>query len=133
MLTKIHPDTFAVRLNRLFAAIHPPGRGPYTGREVSRRLANRGVDVSEPYLSQLRSGQRQRPSPTVVIELADFFGIRPEYFTDDDPDYTEALDTELGWLELTHNPHVRRLTTALLELSPAAREAALRAVTDHHT
>ncbi|MHA3022346.1 helix-turn-helix domain-containing protein [Mycobacterium sp. BMJ-28] len=120
--------TFANQLNRLFATVYPPDRGPYTGREVSYALHKRGADVSQPYLSQLRSGQRNQPSHRVVVELADFFGVRPAYFTGEDPDYTRTLDAELRWLELARNPTVRHLTTALLELAPHVRAAALEAV-----
>ncbi len=127
-VSPVDPTAFPDKLNRLFAAVFPPARGPYTGREVSRTLRMRGFDVSEPYISQLRSGQRKRPSWRVIAELAEFFGVRPEYFTDEDPYYTRILDAELHWLELAHDPMVRRLTTALLELPADLRDDALRVV-----
>ncbi|WP_267296010.1 helix-turn-helix domain-containing protein [Mycobacterium hackensackense] len=127
-VSPVDPTTFTGKLNRLFAVIYPPGRGPYTSREVSLTLRMRGCDVSEPYLSQLRSGKRKQPSWRVITELAEFFGVRPQYFTDADPDYTKLLDAELHWLELAHDPHVRKLTTALLELPAELRDDALRAV-----
>lgn len=38
--------TFAERLNRLFAAVWPPGRGPYRSFEVTGALARRGYQLS---------------------------------------------------------------------------------------
>jgi hypothetical protein len=61
-----------------------------------------------------------------VHALAAFFGIRPDYFTDNDSDYTKMLDDELYWLDLAHNPTVRHLTTTLLALPPALRENLLQ-------
>ena len=120
--------SFSDRLNRLFDTVYPPGRGHYSNIEVVDALAVRGLDLSAPYLSQLRTGSRLRPSHCVMEKLADFFGIRAEYFTGADPNYARAIDAELHWLDVAHDPVVRHLTTALLELAPKAREAAFNAV-----
>ena len=39
-------DSFAVRLNRLFDTVYPPGRGPYCSRELVTALENRGLALS---------------------------------------------------------------------------------------
>ena len=52
--------------------------------------------MSAPYLSQLRSGNRTNPSSATMAALANFFRIKPAYFTDDE--YYEKLDKELSWL-----------------------------------
>lgn len=116
--------TFAERLNRLFAVIRPPGRGPYRSFEVTEALARRGYQLSAPYLSQLRSGTRKFPSPHTAEMLADFFGVDVEYFAADSP-YARALDVELDWLDLTHDETVRELTTALMTLTPDQRDELL--------
>ena len=85
--------TFAARLNRLFDTVYPPGRGPHTSAEVIAALKAEGVTMSAPYLSQLRSGNRTNPSTQTMQALANFFRIKPAYFTDDD--YYEKLDKEL--------------------------------------
>jgi transcriptional regulator with XRE-family HTH domain len=126
-VTPADPATFAERLNRLIATVHPPGRGPYTAIEVVQAVTARGAALSTPYLSQLRSGQRTQPSIDTVSALAEFFGIRREYFTGDDPEYTELLDAELRWLDLARNPSVRHLTTTLLTLAPGVRDDLLAA------
>jgi very-short-patch-repair endonuclease len=83
-------------LNRLFETVHPPGRYPYTSAAVIAGLRARGIQMSAPYLSQLRSGKRDNPSTATMVALADFFGIDPAYFTDDE--YSAKLDAELGAL-----------------------------------
>jgi transcriptional regulator with XRE-family HTH domain len=113
---------FAQRLNRLFSTVYPPGRGPYTAAELLRSVNARGVNLSAPYLSQLRTGVRVDPSPTVIDAIAGFFGIHPYYLTGKDHEYTRYLDAELDWMDLARNPTVRDLTNALLQVPPDVRE-----------
>ena len=76
--------TFSARLNRLFDTVYPPGRGPHTSAEVVAALNAEGTAMSAPYLSQLRTGHRTNPSAATMTALANFFRIKPAYFTDDD-------------------------------------------------
>jgi transcriptional regulator with XRE-family HTH domain len=112
--------TFAARLNRLFDTVYPPGRGPHTSAEVIAALKAEGVTMSAPYLSQLRSGNRTNPSATTMTALANFFRIKPAYFTDDE--YYEKLDKELSWLAMMRDENVRRIAMKAAELSPQAQE-----------
>lgn len=122
-------DAFTERLNRLFTAICPPGRGPYRNFEVTQALAGRGYVLSAPYLSQLRRGLRSSPSARTVEMLAEFFGVHIEYF-DTDSSYARAVDAELDWLELAHDQSVRELTTALMALDPVVRDELLEQATN---
>lgn len=115
--------TFAARLNRLFDTVYPPGRGPYTGAEAVVALRTAGIRISAPYLSQLRSGNRTNPSVATMSALANFFGVKPAFFTDDR--YYTELDKELYWLDATRNEEVRRIATRVMELSPGARQELL--------
>lgn len=115
--------TFAVRLNRLFDVVYPPGRGPHTSAEVIAALKSEGVTMSAPYLSQLRSGNRTNPSMATMAALANFFRIKPDFFTDDD--YYTKLDAELSWLDSVRDPGVRRIATQAVGLSPEAQEDVL--------
>jgi transcriptional regulator with XRE-family HTH domain len=123
--TSVEPATFAGRLNRLFEVVHPPGRGRYANIEVVDELTARGHAISPAYLSQLRSGKRTQPAFATVCALAEFFGVRPHYFSNDDPAYVELLDDELHWLCLARDPTIRRLTTALLDLPAHLRDELL--------
>jgi len=112
--------TFAARLNRLFDTVYPPGRGPHTSAEVIAALKAEDVTMSAPYLSQLRSGNRTNPSSTTMAALANFFRIKPAYFTDDD--YYEKLDKELTWLANMRDEGVRRIAARTVGLSPEAQQ-----------
>lgn len=118
--------TFAARLNRLFDTVYPPGRGPHTSAEVIAALKLEGVTMSAPYLSQLRSGNRTNPSVTTMAALANFFRIKPAYFTDDA--YYEKLDNELSWLAAMRDERVRRIASQVVELSVEAQQDVLQRV-----
>jgi transcriptional regulator with XRE-family HTH domain len=112
--------TFAARLNRLFDTVYPPGRGPHTSAEVIAALKAEGVTMSAPYLSQLRSGNRTNPSVTTMAALANFFRIKPAYFTDDE--YYDQLDKELTWLANMRDEGIRRIAARTVGLSPEAKQ-----------
>ncbi|MEB4209378.1 transcriptional regulator [Mycobacterium sp. 94-17] len=120
--------TFAARLNRLFDTVYPPGRGPHTSAEVIAALKSEGITMSAPYLSQLRSGNRTNPSTATMAALANFFRIKPAYFTDDE--YFEKLETELSWLSMTRDENVRRIAVRTSELSPEAQREVMERVTE---
>jgi transcriptional regulator with XRE-family HTH domain len=112
--------TFAARLNRLFDTVYPPGRGAHTSAEVIAALKSEGITMSAPYLSQLRSGNRTNPSSATMAALANFFRIKPAYFTDDE--YYEKLDKELSWLAAVREDGVRRIAVQAVGLSAQAQK-----------
>lgn len=112
--------TFTARLNRLFDTVYPPGRGPHTSAEVIAALRSEGITMSAPYLSQLRSGNRTNPSSATMKALANFFRIKPAYFTDDE--YYEKLDQELTWLANMRDEGVRRIAARTVGLSVEAQD-----------
>jgi transcriptional regulator with XRE-family HTH domain len=112
--------TFASRLNRLFDTVYPPGRGPHTSAEVIGALQAEGITMSVPSLSQLRSGNRTNPSSATMAALANFFRIKPAYFTDDE--YYEKLDKELSWLSTMRDDGVRRIALRAVGLSSQAQQ-----------
>lgn len=112
--------TFAARLNRLFDTVYPPGRGPHTSAEVIAALKAEGITMSAPYLSQLRSGNRTNPSSATISALANFFRIKPAYFTNDE--YYEKLDQELAWLATMRDEGVRRIAMRTIGLSAKAQQ-----------
>ncbi|MGW4244473.1 helix-turn-helix domain-containing protein [Nocardia sp. NPDC004722] len=88
------PD-FAVRLNRLFAAVPGPGERPRTNSEVAAQLTAWGHPISKPYLSQLRAGTRTDPSGATILALARFFRVHPDYFADEDHASVAEQDYQL--------------------------------------
>jgi transcriptional regulator with XRE-family HTH domain len=123
--------TFAARLNRLFESVYPPGRGPHTSAEVIAALRAEGITMSAPYLSQLRSGNRTNPSAATITALANFFRIKPAFFTDDN--YYEQLDSELAWLAGVREEGVRRIATQAIGLSPEAQKEVLACIDELRT
>ena len=111
--------TFSARLNRLFDTVYPPGRGAHTSAEVIAALKAEGTTMSAPYLSQLRSGNRTNPSAATMAALANFFRIKPDFFTDDE--YYRKLDQELTWLADMRNERVRRMVARIIGLSAQAQ------------
>jgi hypothetical protein len=55
-----------------------------------------------------------------MAALANFFRIKPAYFTDDE--YYEKLDKELSWLASMHDDGVRRIAVAAVGLSVQAQQ-----------
>jgi hypothetical protein len=121
--------TFSAHLNRLFDTVYPPGRGPHTSAEVIDALHRDGIAMSAPYLSQLRSGHRTNPSATIVTALADFFRVRPAYFTDDA--YYHKVDE---WARLATMPDegVRRIVARTIGLSPEAQDEIVQKADELH-
>ena len=76
-------NLLAQRLNRLFATVHPAGRGPYTLREAADAINSEAGEtiISASYLSQLRAGQRREPSHSRLAAIARFFGVDVDYFS----------------------------------------------------
>ena len=82
--------------------------------------AREGITMSAPYLSQLRSGNRTNPSSATMAALANFFRIKPAYFTDDE--YYEKLDKELSWWDSVRDDGVRRIAVRSVGLSAQAKQ-----------
>lgn len=120
----------AERLNRLFATVHPPGRGPYLLREVADAInAEAGERViSAAYLSMLRTGQRAEPSHSRLAAIARFFGVDVDYFSDTAT--ATATDQQLEFLAAMRDAGVRSVALRAQGLSEASL-AAVRAVIEN--
>lgn len=55
-----------------------------------------------------------------MAALANFFRIKPAYFTDDE--YYEKLDKELTWLANMRDEGIRRIAARTVGLSPEAKK-----------
>ena len=69
-------NVFQTRLNELFAA----SNRRLTNAVVVAGLLAHGCRISEPYLSQLRNGDRANPSDEVIGALSAYFGVSPGFF-----------------------------------------------------
>jgi transcriptional regulator with XRE-family HTH domain len=109
-------ETFAEKLERLFRTVRPQGRDEFTPDEVSSAIAKRGgPTISSTYIYMLRRGQRDNPTKKHLEALADFFGVPPAYFFDDDT--AARVNAELDLLVSLRDASVRDIALRATGLS----------------
>jgi transcriptional regulator with XRE-family HTH domain len=116
-------SVIAQRLDHLLATVHPAGRGPYLLREVVDGINTAAGEklISVAYLSQLRLGQRAKPSFQVLRAIARFFGVPEAYFSDD---FTAAqADEQLEVLRAIRDDRIRAIALRAAGLSERSLEA----------
>mgnify|MGYP000337758530 CR=1 FL=1 len=121
-------DPFAVRLNRLFALVYPPGRGPYSSAELSDALQANKVGGSRPYISQLRTGRRERPSPAVIEAISAFFRVDVAYFVDDE--FYRAVNEELDCRVWADGEYAMAIASRVVGLSERSRQEVIQMIDD---
>ena len=108
--------TLADKMDHLFRTVHPRERGEYSFQEVAGAIASRGgPTISATYLWQLRKGLRDNPTKKHLEALADFFGVSPAYFFDDES--TARIEAELDLLSVLRDTSVRQLALRSTGLS----------------
>jgi transcriptional regulator with XRE-family HTH domain len=124
--TKPPEGHLAERLDRLFRAVHPKDRGPYTPAEAAEAI-NEAVGervVSGTYLWLLRTGQRDNPTMKHLVAIARFFGVPPTYFFPDAAMLEDAVPAELA--AALSDDKVREMALRAAGLS----DRSLKAITD---
>ncbi len=110
-------SSLAWKLNRLFETIHPASRGEYSPEEVAKAITEAGEgSISPAYIYMLRKGQRDNPTKRHLELLADFFGVTPAYFFDDDA--ARKIDAQLELLAAMRDADVRQVAMRASGLSP---------------
>lgn len=107
----------AERLDTLLATMNPEGP-PYTLREAAEGInqrAGRNV-VTSRYLSRLRRGLQKNPSVEKLQAIANWFGVRVDYFGGSE------VDKENRFLDLMRDPGIRRLVLTVEGLAPEDQE-----------
>jgi transcriptional regulator with XRE-family HTH domain len=116
------PGSLSDKVDRLFRTIHPPGRGEYSFEEVADAIRQRGgPTISATYVWQLRRGLRDNPTKKHIEALADFFGVPPSYFFNDDD--AKRVDAELELLTALRDGHVRQVALRAFGLSAESLDA----------
>jgi transcriptional regulator with XRE-family HTH domain len=121
---------FSDLLNHLFATHLSPRGKPYTLKEVSD-----GTDgyFSIAYLSLLRRGGIERPSPERSHMLAKFFGVDSSYFLGEDPEFHERHATMDDALRRAlADPQVREFAMRANQYSLEERTIVLRMLDQAH-
>lgn len=114
------PASFADRLNRLYATVHPAGRDPYSNAEVATAIRAGGEQISEAYLWQLRTGRKDNPTLKHLQAIARFFDVPVAYFVDET--IGERLDAELEILAAMRDRRIRDVALRALHAPPETLE-----------
>src|SRR5262249_773977 len=114
-----HRRTLADKVNHLYHTMHPADRAEYSNEEVAAAIRARGgPTISATYLWELRKGLRDNPTRKHLEALADFFGVSPAYFFDDEA--AARIDAELRLLVALRDGPVRHLALRAHGLSHAS-------------
>ncbi|MDT0464790.1 helix-turn-helix domain-containing protein [Streptomyces gibsoniae] len=112
--------TVAHKLDYLFRTVHPAHRGPYTYAEVAEAIQSaskgEGKGLSASAIQQLRTGAKKNPTMSTIKALADFFGVDPAYFFDDEVEERSNLELEL--LTAMRDADVQSVALRVSGLSP---------------
>ncbi|MER5973670.1 helix-turn-helix domain-containing protein [Streptomyces sp. NPDC002055] len=113
--------SLAEKIDHLFKTIHPKERGSYSYKEVESGIRDRGgPTVSASYIHQLRTGQRDNPTMKHLEALADFFGVAPSYFFNEES--SERIAAELSMLATMRDTRVRSVALRASGLSTGTLE-----------
>jgi transcriptional regulator with XRE-family HTH domain len=113
--------SLADKLDHLFSVIHP-AKGEYTYDQVSKAIEERGgPTISAAYIWQLRKGVRDNPTKRHLEALAEFFGVPPSYFFDEQA--AHRVDAELELLAALRDHDVRQVALRASGLSSGSLAA----------
>lgn len=116
------PRSFAEKLQRLLAVMHPAGQPAMSDRALAQRIRERGGQISPAYLSELKAGKKTNPGLEHLLQIADAFGISAGYFTD--PEVAERIDRDLDKLEQRHrDDRLQELAARTASLDSGDRQA----------
>ena len=104
------------KIDQLFHVVRRPGREQYSHEEVARACREAtGESFSTTYLWQLRTGRRDNPTKRHLEALAQFFGVPPAYFFDDEQ--SVKIAEELALLGALRDAGVRDVALRAVTLS----------------
>jgi len=112
----------ADKLESLFRTVHPAGGSEYSLEDVASAIRDAGgPTISASYIWQLRKGVKDNPTKKHIEALAEFFGVSPAYFFDDEA--AERIEAELAMLAAMRDAGVRRVALRTAGLSPRSLAA----------
>ncbi|HEY2058269.1 MULTISPECIES: helix-turn-helix domain-containing protein [Amycolatopsis] len=104
------------KIDQLFHVVRRPDREQYSHEEVARACREAtGESFSTTYLWQLRTGRRDNPTKRHLEALAQFFGVPPAYFFDDEQ--SVKIAEELALLGALRDAGVRDVALRAVTLS----------------
>ncbi|WP_369184131.1 XRE family transcriptional regulator [Streptomyces sp. Y1] len=113
----------ASRLEHLFATVHPADRGPYTNPEVAQAINEKAGHqvLGATYLWQLRKGKRTDPTHSRLTAIADFFGVSPLYFYEEET--AKRTDEQLRLASALRSASIRQMVLDMDGLSERSMAA----------
>jgi transcriptional regulator with XRE-family HTH domain len=91
--------TLADKLRHLVDTVHPPGRGPFSYREIAEeiRRTQQSDDrpISHTAIADLCSGRSSNPQKSTLELLAGFFNVPVAYFFDQEIEERQNKQMEL--------------------------------------
>lgn len=110
-------NSFAARLNRLFEEKKKPDGTSFSKQDV----VDSSPLLSRIHLWRLQTGKVPRPGYEIVKALADFFGVQPDYFFEND----EAQDKPT---ENTQQEELQVMLRSFADLGKDEQEAVLQMI-----
>ncbi|MEU7905250.1 XRE family transcriptional regulator [Actinoplanes sp. NPDC049118] len=113
------PRTLADKLRHLVDTVHPPGRGPFSFREIADEIRKQRPGertISHTQIADLCSGRSANPQQATLTLLAGFFKVPVAYFFDEavEQQHNEQLDVVAG----LRDTQAQQLALRLNGLSP---------------
>jgi hypothetical protein len=88
---------------------------PYEFQDIQTALAAKGVKLSRTRWHHIKTGDTTvRQPPEVVIALAEFFQVKPDYLLDSDGAVPERIQHELELLAAMRRARVKEFATRTL-------------------
>lgn len=117
------------RLNALIVAIYPDeGKRPGYARIAQDIRERTGGSISSTYLWELATGKKRNVTLEQLDVLAEYFGVPPEYFLNDQ--VAEQVSEQLALASALRDVKVRALALRAEGLSPASLDALLTMVNE---
>lgn len=113
--------SLADKLNHLFDTIRGPGQKHYSNHQVAAAINQRsaalggGPTIDHSYIARLRSGGRGKPSFEVIEALATFFGVKVDYFSDEE--LAQRIDAQLALVAALRDSGVQDIALRAAGLS----------------
>lgn len=117
------------RLNELIAAIYPDERKRPGYARLAREIRDAtGGTISGTYLWELATGKKRNVTLEQLDILAEFFGVPPEYFLNDE--VSERISAQLKLASAIRDARIRNLALRADGLSTASLDALLTMVNE---
>ncbi|WP_326686097.1 MULTISPECIES: hypothetical protein [unclassified Streptomyces] len=115
---------FDQRLNALIEAIYPdPRKRPGFARLAAEIREATGGTISATYLWELSTGKKRNVTLEQLDILAEFFGVPPEYFLNEEA--SNRVNSQLPLLSALRDTRIRNLALRSEGLSPSTLDAFL--------